>query len=76
MDTGMRMRMRAHSSGVKSTMSFHKGFPRLLANMSQTALLMAAVARWMTPFSGPSQRCWGSPTTVLFSSPHMIISVA
>lgn len=53
----------AHSSGVKSAMSFQSGFPRALANMSQTALQTAAVARAMTPFSGPSHRCCGSATT-------------
>jgi hypothetical protein len=53
----------AHSSGVKSAMSFQSGFPRALANMSQTALQTAAVARAMTPFSGPNHRCCGSATT-------------
>jgi hypothetical protein len=32
--------------------------------MSHTALAIAAVARAMTPFSGPNHRCWGSATTV------------
>src|SRR2546426_364834 len=44
------------SSGVMSTSSFHKGFPRALAYRSQTALTIAAVARWSTPFSGPTHR--------------------
>lgn len=48
-------------------MSFQRGLLRLLAIMSHTALEMAAVARWMTPFSGPSHRCWGSDTTVRVS---------
>ena len=39
-----------------STRSFQSGFPWRLADKSQTALTMAAVAKWMTPFSGPSQR--------------------
>ncbi len=34
----------------------HSGLPSTLAHRSQTALTSAAVARWMTPFSGPSQR--------------------
>ena len=36
-----------------STSSFQSGLPAVLANRSQTALTTAAVARWMTPFSGP-----------------------
>lgn len=34
-----------YSSGVKSTISFHKGLPACLAYISQTALEIAAVAR-------------------------------
>ena len=36
-----------------STSSFQSGLPSRLAHRSQTALTTAAVARWMTPFSGP-----------------------
>ena len=36
-----------------STSSFQSGLPSTFAYRSQTALTMAAVARWMTPFSGP-----------------------
>ena len=39
-----------------SASSFQSGFPWSLAERSQTAFTTAAVARWMTPFSGPSQR--------------------
>ena len=39
-----------------SASSFQSGFPCRFAERSQTALTTAAVARWMTPFSGPSQR--------------------
>ena len=51
------------SSGVMSTRSFQSGLPAVFANRSQTALTTAAVARWMTPFSGPIQRSWLSPTS-------------
>ena len=44
--------------------SFHSGLPARFATRSQTALTTAAVARWMTPFSGPIQRSWLSPTSV------------
>ena len=46
-----------------SASSFHTGLPSALAQRSQTALTTAAVARWMTPFSGPIQRSWLSPVT-------------
>ena len=39
-----------------SESSFQSGLPSRLAHRSQTALTTAAVARWITPFSGPSQR--------------------
>ena len=45
-----------------STSSFQSGLPARFAKRSQTALTTAAVARWMTPFSGPIQRSWLSPT--------------
>ena len=44
-----------------SASSFHKGFASAFAYKSQTALTAAAVAKWTTPFSGPSQRNWLSP---------------
>ncbi len=44
-----------------SATSFQTGLRSRLAQRSQTALTMAAVARWMTPFSGPSQRSCDSP---------------
>ena len=50
-------------SGVISASSFQRGLPSTLANRSQTAFTIAAVARWMTPFSGPSQRSWESVTS-------------
>ncbi len=46
-----------------STTSFHSGFPSARAHRSQTALTSAAVARWITPFSGPIQRRCESPVT-------------
>ena len=57
------------SAGVMSTRSFHSGLPAVLANRSQTAFTTAAVARWMTPFSGPIQRSWLSPTSARQNSP-------
>ncbi len=45
-----------------STSSFQSGLPARFATRSQAALTTAAVARWMTPFSGPIQRNWLSPT--------------
>ena len=45
-----------------STSSFQTGLPARFATRSQAALTTAAVARWMTPFSGPIQRSWLSPT--------------
>ena len=44
---------RTSSSGDISTRSFHSGLPARFASRSQIALMTAAVARWMTPFSGP-----------------------
>ena len=43
-------------SGVRSATSFQTGLPSRFAQRSQTAFTIAAVARWITPFSGPSQR--------------------
>ena len=54
---------RTSASGDMSTSSFQSGLPSTLAYRSHTALTMAAVARWMTPFSGPTQRSWPSPTS-------------
>ncbi len=48
-----------------STSIFQTGLPSLLAHRSQTALTIAAVARWITPLSGPSQRNWLSPVVML-----------
>ena len=44
-----------------SASSFHTGLPSAFAHRSHTAFTTAAVARWMTPFSGPSHRSWLSP---------------
>ena len=52
-----------------SPSSRQSGLPARLANRSQTALTMAAVARWMTPFSGPIQRSWLSPTRLRQNPP-------
>ena len=57
-------------SGVMSHSSFHSGLPSRFAHRSQTALTSAAVARWMTPFSGPSQRSCVSPVR-LRQNPRM-----
>ena len=50
-------------SGVISAMSFQTGLRSTFAQRSQAALTIAAVARWMAPFSGPIQRSWLSPVT-------------
>ena len=50
------------SARVMSQISCQSGLPARFANRSQRALTTAAVARWMTPFSGPIQRSWLSPT--------------
>jgi len=47
---------RTSSSGLMSASSFQSGFPSTFAQRSQTALTIAAVARWIAPFSGPIQR--------------------
>ena len=54
---------RTSVSGGMSTRSFQSGLPSTFAYRSQTALTIAAVARWMTPFSGPSQRNCSSPAS-------------
>lgn len=41
------------SSGSRSTSSFHSGLFSIRAHKSQSAFTTAAVARWITPFSGP-----------------------
>ena len=51
------------ASGGSSERSFQSGTPRLFAHRSQTAFTIAAAARCMTPFSGPSQRSWSSETS-------------
>ena len=43
-------------AGSISVTNFQTGTPRSLAHKSHTALTSAAVARWITPLSGPSQR--------------------
>ena len=45
-----------------STNSFHSGLSSTFAYRSHAAFTSAAVARCTTPFSGPSQRIWLSPT--------------
>ena len=56
--------MQATSSAeLMSTSSFHSGLPVDFAYRSQTALTIAAVARWITPFSGPIQRSCESPVS-------------
>ena len=57
------------SSGVMSTTSFQSGLPAVFANRSQTAFTTAAVARCITPFSGPIQRSWLSPTSCRQNAP-------
>ena len=42
-------------NGIEDT-SRHSGLPWTRAHRSQTALITAAAARWITPFSGPTQR--------------------
>ena len=44
------------ASGVMSASSFQSGLRSVFAQRSQIALTTAAVARWITPFSGPIQR--------------------
>ena len=53
------------------TSSFQSGLPAVFAKRSQTALTTAAVARWITPFSGPIQRSWLSPTSVAPERAHV-----
>ena len=48
-----------------SASNFQTGVRSDFAHRSQTAFTMAAVARWMTPLSGPSQRSWLSPVVML-----------
>ena len=55
---------RTSSAGVMSTTSFQSGLPATLAQRSQMALTTATVARWSTPFSGPTQRSWPSLVSV------------
>ncbi len=49
------------SAGDMSLTNCHSGLPAVFAHRSHTALTTAAVARWTTPFSGPSHRIWLSP---------------
>ena len=58
-----------------SASSFQSGLPSRFAHRSQTALTTAAVARWMTPFSGPSQRSCVSETR-LRQKPRMSAQIA
>ncbi len=51
----------ASSAAGISVSSRHSGLPSRLARRSHTAFTIAAVARWMAPFSGPIQRSWLSP---------------
>ena len=44
-----------------SASSFHKGLPSTFAYRSHTALMSAADARWIAPFSGPIHRNCCSP---------------
>ncbi len=55
--------------GLISERSFHNGLPAIFAQRSQSALTTAAVAMWMTPFSGPSHRSWLSPVSRFQNSP-------
>ncbi len=41
-----------------SASSFQTGFFSRFACRSHTALTIAAIEMWMTPFSGPSHRSW------------------
>ncbi len=51
------------SSGERCESSCQSGTPTSFAHRSQTAFTTAPAARWMTPFSGPSQRSWSSETS-------------
>lgn len=64
------------SSGAMSLSSFHSGLSSVRAHRSQTALTSAAVARWMTPFSGPSHRSWLSPVRWCQKPPISDVMVA
>jgi hypothetical protein len=46
-----------------SASSFHTGRRARLACRSHTALTIAAMEMWITPFSGPSQRSCESPAS-------------
>jgi hypothetical protein len=48
------------SSGVISARSLQTGFSSTLAQRSHTAFTNAPVARWITPFSGPTHLSWDS----------------
>ena len=52
-------------------MCFQSGLSARLAATSHRALTTAAVARWMTPFSGPSHRSWLSPVN-RFHATHVV----
>ncbi|CAM5243657.1 hypothetical protein STANM309S_05161 [Streptomyces tanashiensis] len=49
-------------AGSASARNCQTGLPARLAARSQTALTTAPIAMCITPFSGPSQRSWLSPT--------------
>ncbi len=57
-----------------STSSFQTGLPSAFAQRSQTALTIAAVARWIAPFSGPIQRNWLSPTMCRQKAPMSAVN--
>ncbi len=52
----------------------HTGLPACLAHRSQTALTTAAVARWITPFSGPTQRSCESPVMARQNAPMSAVN--
>ena len=60
--SGSRRSRRAPPATGRAS-SCQSGLPSRFAQRSQTALTTAAVARWMTPFSGPSQRSCLSETS-------------
>lgn len=59
-------------SGSISTKSFQRGFPSIFAHKSQRALIMAAVAKWITPFSGPIHLIWLWQASVFQNWPKLL----
>jgi len=74
LDTEQLLSAERSCSVSRSESNCHSGFPSARAHRSHMALMRAPAARWITPFSGPSQRNWLSPVNCRANAAMLSVS--